>query len=285
MQNSKVRMISLHLLLFSLSSFGLAQEDFSAVEIKSHHVQGPIYYLEGRGGNIGLSVGEDGVVMIDDQFAPLTDKILAAIRELSDGEIRFLINTHIHGDHTGGNENLGNLGVQILTRDAIRVRLQESGSPAAALPVLTFSENLSIFLNGEETQVISMPAGHTDGDTVIYFTESDVLHVGDVFRTTGFPVIDLTNGGTLQGTLDTLGKIIGMSGPDTKIIPGHGGVSSREDVQVFRDMILDVKSRVAELAREGMSFEEVIAANPTSVYNERYGDPARFLPGVYDGVK
>ena len=176
---------------FSFALLGLlagplqAQPDLSGVEIITHHVAGNVYYLEGAGGNIGVSIGEDGVVMIDDQFAPLTDRIVAAIRELSDGEIRFLINTHVHGDHTGGNENLGRMGVVILARDEVRVRLAAQ-APVAALPVLTYSESITIHLNGEEVFAFPAPPAHTDGDSFILFRESDVIHTGDVFRTTAF---------------------------------------------------------------------------------------------------
>lgn len=272
---------SLCMALFAVQS--TAQQDFSNVQITSHHVAGNIYYLEGQGGNIGLSVGDDGVVMIDDQFAPLTDRILAAIRTLSDGEIRFLINTHMHGDHTGGNENLGRMGVLILARDEVRVRLSASAAPEA-LPVLTFSEDMTIHLNGEAMHVISVEPAHTDGDAYVYFSGSDVIHMGDVFRTTGYPYIDLANGGTLQGTLDALATAIGMAGPETRIIPGHGGVSTRDDVQEFRDMIIDVKARVAALVAQGMNLEQVIAARPTAAFDAKWGDPARFLGGVYAGV-
>lgn len=264
----------------TLSSGAGAQQDFSNVEIIPHHVAGSVYYLEGRGGNIGLSIGEDGVVMIDDQFAPLTDRILAAIRELNDGEIRFVINTHVHGDHTGGNENLGKLGILILARDEVRVRL-EAQSPEDALPVLTYSDAITIHLNGEEVFAFPVPPAHTDGDTFIHFVDSDVIHTGDVFRTTAFPVIDTNNGGTLDGTLQALGLLIGTAGPDTRILPGHGEVSNRMDVMGFRDMILDVKNSVEEMVASGMSYEQVAAANPTAAYNDQYGDPDRFLRAVY----
>ena len=257
-----------------------AQQDFSNVEIIPHHVAGSVYYLEGRGGNIGLSIGEDGIVMIDDQFAPLTDKILAAIAELNQGEIRFLINTHVHGDHTGGNENLGKMGVQILARDEVRVRLQAQ-SPEDALPVLTYSDAITIHLNGEEVFAFPVPPAHTDGDTFIHFRDSDVIHTGDVFRTTAFPVIDTNNGGTLDGTLQALGLLVGTAGPETKILPGHGVVSSRLDVMGFRDMVLDVSAAVEEMVASGMSYEQVAAANPTAAYNDRYGDPDRFLRALY----
>ncbi len=257
-----------------------AQRDFSNVEVTAHHVAGSVYYLAGAGGNIGLSVGEDGVVMIDDQFAGLTDKILAAIRRLSNGEIRFVVNTHVHGDHTGGNENLGRMGILILARDEVRVRLMES-APEDALPVLTYSDAITIHLNGEEVDVFSVAPAHTDGDSYIYFKDPDVLHTGDVFRTTGFPYIDLANGGTLDGTIEALATAIGLAGPDTKIVPGHGMVSTRQDVIEFRDMILDVKAQVAEMVERGLSYDQVAAADPTARYNAKWGDPERFVTGVY----
>ena len=202
---------------------GVAQQnvDWDAVEISIHHVAGNVHYLQGRGGNIGLSIGEDGVVMIDDQFAPLTDRIVSAIAEVSNGDIRFLINTHVHPDHTGGNENLGNMGVVILAHDRVRVRLA-SRLPEVALPVLTYSDTATIHLNNEQVHAFPVPPAHTDGDSFIHFRGSNVLHLGDVFRTVAFPVIDTNNGGTLKGTIDALGIAIGLAGPETKIIPGHG---------------------------------------------------------------
>lgn len=275
-----LKSLVLSLLSLTLASSVFAQQDFSSVEVIPHHVAGSVYYLEGRGGNIGLSIGEDGIIMIDDQFAPLTEKIVAAIRGLSDGEIRFLINTHVHGDHTGGNENLGNMGVLILARDEIRVRLAQQ-APAAALPVLTYSDAITIHLNGEEVYAFPVPPAHTDGDTFIHFKDSDVVHTGDVFRTTAFPVIDTNNGGTLKGTLEALGRLIGVAGPNTKILPGHGVVSNREDVMGFRDMVLDVSGQVEDLMARNMSYEQVARADPTAAYNEQYGDPDRFLRALY----
>ena len=275
-----LKSLVLFLSSLTLASSVFAQQDFSSVEIIPHHVAGSVYYLEGRGGNIGLSIGEDGIIMIDDQFAPLTERIVAAIRSLSDGEIRFLINTHVHGDHTGGNENLGNMGVLILARDEIRVRLAQQ-APAAALPVLTYSDAITIHLNGEEVYAFPVPPAHTDGDTFIHFKDSDVVHTGDVFRTAAFPVIDTNNGGTLKGTLEALGRLIGVAGPNTKILPGHGVVSNREDVTGFRDMVMDVSGQVEELLARNMSYEQVAAADPTAAYNAQYGDPDRFLRALY----
>ncbi|HSH74915.1 MAG TPA: MBL fold metallo-hydrolase [Longimicrobiales bacterium] len=276
-----------HLLALSVAgalispSLAGAQQDFSQVQIRAHHVAGSVYYLEGQGGNIGLSVGEDGVVMIDDQFAPLTDRILAAIRQINDGDIRVLINTHVHGDHTGGNENLGRMGILILARDEVRVRLLAAAQPEQALPVLTYSDAITIHLNGEEVRSFPVPPAHTDGDSFIHFRDSDVIHAGDVFRTTAFPYIDLGNGGTLQGTLDALASLIGMAGPSTLIVPGHGGVSRRADVVEFRDMILDVVSKIQPMVERGLTYDDVADANPTGPYNAKWGDPERFLRAVY----
>ncbi len=251
--------------------------DMSQVQIIPHQVTGGIYYLQGQGGNIGLSVGEDGVVMIDDQFAPLTERILAAIRQINPGEIRFLINTHVHGDHTGGNENLGRMGILILARDAVRVRLMAT-APAVALPVLTFSEPINIHLNGEQVRTIPVPPAHTDGDSFIHFVNSDVLHMGDVYRTTGYPYMDLANGGSLNGLLEALGIAIGLAGPNTKIIPGHGAVATRAQVIAHRDMILDVKARVAALIAQGLTtYDQVAAARPTAAYDAGMDSPERFL--------
>ena len=257
-----------------------AQGRFDDVEVVAHHVAGSVYYLQGQGGNIGVSVGEDGVVMIDDQYAPLTDKIVAAIRGISDGDIRFLINTHVHGDHTGGNENLGQMGVLILARDEVRVRLAAQ-SPEDALPVLTYSEAITLHMNGGEVHAAPLPPGHTDGDSYIHFRNEDVIHVGDVFRTVAFPVIDRNNGGTLPGTIDALAVLIGLAGPNTQFVPGHGEVSTRADVIEFRDMVLTVADRVAALVKDGASYEQVVAANPTAEYEGKWGDPGRFLTAVY----
>jgi glyoxylase-like metal-dependent hydrolase (beta-lactamase superfamily II) len=282
--------VALALSMLAMPSALVAQgRDMSQVVIRPHQVANGIYYLEGQGGNIGLSVGEDGVVMIDDQFAPLTDRIVAAIRQLNQGEIRFVINTHVHGDHTGGNENLGRMGILILARDAVRVRMAAAENAVQeALPVLTFSEPISVHMNGGTVRTIPVPPAHTDGDSFIHFVEADVLHLGDVFRSVGYPYMDLANGGTLEGTLEALGIAIGMAGPNTKIIPGHGTVSTRADVMAFRDMILDVKTRVAALVAQGRNADQVIAARPASAHEARYGTDQtsleRFLRAVYTEV-
>jgi len=273
--------------LFGLAGLAIggvsAQEpvDWDAIDLRIQHVAGNIHMLEGRGGNIGLSIGDDGVIMVDDQFAPLTDRIVAAIGEVTDEEIRFLINTHVHGDHVGGNENLGNAGVLIFANDRVRMRMVDASTAHAALPVVTFSDTATLHVNGEEVHAFSVPPAHTDGDSFIHFRGSDVLHLGDVFRTTNFPYMDLSNGGGLPGTLDALAIAIGMAGPDTAIIPGHGNVSTRDDIVEFRDMILIVMDRVSELIDDGKSYAEVAAAGTTAEFEAKWGDPERFLMGVY----
>jgi glyoxylase-like metal-dependent hydrolase (beta-lactamase superfamily II) len=269
----------------------LAQDDdFASVEIIVHDVAENLYYLEGRGGNIGVLTGEDGVVLIDDQFAPLTEKIVAAVESVSDGEILYMINTHVHPDHTGGNENFGNLGVPILAHDNVRARLARGirggpPAPAAALPVITFSESTTLHLNGEEIRIVKVPNAHTDGDSVIHFVNADVLHTGDVYRTTGYPRIDADNGGTAAGTIEALDVIVSMSDSDTMILPGHGELVGRNDVQEFRDMVAQVYERVKPMVEEGMSLEQVVAAAPTEDLDARWGDPEGFLPGLYQAIR
>jgi len=266
-------------------------EDFSAVQIVPHHLAGNVHYLEGRGGNIGVLVGEDGVVMVDDQFAPLTEKIIAAIGTLTDEDIRFVINTHVHPDHTGGNENLGGLGIPIIAHDNVLVRLMQGirgGPPApeAAWPVVTYGDGIDMHLNGEDIAVVKVPPAHTDGDSFIHFKTANVLHLGDVFRTGAFPVIDVANGGTARGTIEALQLAIAMAEPDTIMLPGHGTPSTRDDVQKFLDMVVDVEARVSSLVDQGMALEQVMAAMPTSAYDDAgLGSPERFLTGLYESLR
>jgi len=268
------------LLLAMPLAIAAQQRDFSDVRITPHHVAGTVYYLEGQGGNVVISAGDDGVVMIDDQFAPLTERILAAIRTISTDEIKFLINTHVHPDHTGGNENIGRLGIPIMARDKVRVRLMAT-LPAIALPIVTFTDDIALYLNDEDMEVVTLPPAHTDGDSFIFFHGSDVIAAGDIFRTVAFPVIDQANGGTLDGTIEALAVLAGTAGPNTQIVPGHGVVSTRADVMEFRDMVMDVKSKVADMVARGMTYQQVQAERPTAPYEAKWGDPERFLTAVY----
>jgi glyoxylase-like metal-dependent hydrolase (beta-lactamase superfamily II) len=243
------------------------QPDFSKVEIKTHQVASNFYYLEGQGGNIGVLIGDEGVLMIDDQFAPLTEKIMAAVKALSQKPVRMLVNTHVHGDHTGGNENVGKLGINILAQDNVRVRLLKGvngAAPAApvALPLVTYSDKVQLHLDGEDVQIGKFPPAHTDGDSYIRFPKMDVIHVGDVFRTVGYPTVDGPNGGTVKGTIEALQMIVDMAGPNTKIVPGHGVVVNRDQVASFRAATIEAQKRMTAAIKQGMTVEQVIAANP-----------------------
>ena len=291
MSNRKLAQLSLPFVLFAATAtFAQGQQDFSAVQVKVHQVAGNVYYLEGAGGNVGVLVGDDGVLMIDDQFAPLTEKLVAAIRTISTKPIRMLVNTHIHGDHTGGNANLGGMGIDIVAHDNVRVRLAKgvnggAPSPAVALPVMTFGDSIALHLNGEDVTIGKLPPAHTDGDSYIRFPTADVIHVGDVFRTVGYPGVDGGNGGTVQGTLAALQAIVDMAGPNTKIIPGHGVVSTRADVAAFRELTIELQKRFTDLIRQGMTLEQVVAAKPTADLDEKYGSSERFVPAFYNALK
>src|SRR5499433_176378 len=223
-----------------------AQQDFSKVEIKTTKISDKFYTLDGQGGTIGALVGPDGVFLVDTQFAPLTEKIVAAVKKISPGPIKFVVNTHVHGDHTGGNENLGKMGAVIFSRDQLRARLANPGGTAqpAALPVVTYDGPVTIHMNGEDVQLIPIRAAHTDGDTLVRFPGLDVLMTGDYYRSIQYPNIDRNNGGSLNGLIEGLGTTIGLAGPTTKIIPGHGPTVNRAAVIAHRDMILVIRDRV-----------------------------------------
>src|SRR5713101_6885804 len=211
-----------------------AVPDFSKVEIKTTRLADDFYTLEGQGGTISLLTGPDGVLLVDSQFAPLTERLVAAIKKISDEPIRFLINTHVHGDHTGGNENLARLGVTILARDELRARLAAPANgpkpAAAALPLITYKGPVTVHMNGEEVQLIPVPVAHTDGDTMVRFPGVDVIMTGDFYRSVGYPNIDRANGGTLKGLLDGFDAVIKLAGPNTKVIPGHGATVDKNGV-------------------------------------------------------
>jgi cyclase len=253
------------------------QPDFSKVEIKTTKISNNFYTLDGQGGTIGVLVGADGIFMVDSQFAPLSQKIAAAIHQISDKPIRFMVNTHVHPDHTGGNENFAKMGVTIFSRDELRWRLAHPSAgangapgtpaPAVALPVVTYEGPVTIHMDGEEVQLIPIHRAHTDGDTLVHFVNNDVLMTGDYYRSVQFPNIDRTNGGSLDGMIEGLGMTIGMAGPNTKIIPGHGPMVDRAAVIAHRDMILAIRDRVNALVQQGKTVDEVLAAKPTSDYD------------------
>jgi glyoxylase-like metal-dependent hydrolase (beta-lactamase superfamily II) len=306
MKMNKLRKI----LLFTVTALSLSattglsygQGNFTGVELSITPVAGNVYMVQrpGGGGNIGVQVGPDGVLLVDSLFAPLTDRLVAAVRQVTDEEIRFLVNTHLHRDHTGGNENLAEMGVLIFAHDNTRLRFFEerfrgprAGGifapqlPAANRPLITFNDTMSFHLNGEEVRAFLAPPAHTDGDTFVYFPQSDVLHLGDVYRTTSYPIIDIYNGGSLRGTIAAMDKAIDIAGPDTKIIPGHGlEVVGRDELVEFRDMILDIQGQVFSMIRDGKKLDEVMAARPTAAYDAKWTDdpgwgPEDFVPIVY----
>lgn len=241
--------------------------DFSRVEIRTTRVSDNLYVLEGQGGAISVLAGSDGVLMVDSQFAPLTDKIVTAIRLISDQPIRFLINTHVHPDHTGGNENLAKKGVLIFSRDQLRSRLVHSAAPTKALPVVTYDGPVTLHINGEDVQLIPIRAAHTDGDTLIRFPKADVLAVGDYFRSVGYPFVDIDKGGTLEGLLAGLDETIALCGPKTKIVPGHGPIVDRNALIAQRDLVLTTRDRMLDLIAKGLTFEQILAAKLTADSN------------------
>jgi glyoxylase-like metal-dependent hydrolase (beta-lactamase superfamily II) len=265
------------------------------------HAAGRVYMIQrpGGGGNIGAFVGTDGVLLVDSLFEPMAPALLAAVRQVTDGDVRFLINTHVHPDHIGGNAPLADRGVLIFAHDNVRVRALErlrfprgggtfSPQPSAqARPVVTFNDTLTFHLDDEEIRAFLVPPAHTDGDSFVYFPQSDVLHLGDVFRTTSYPIVDVYNGGTLAGTLQALQMAIDMAGPRTKIIPGHGlAIVGRDELIGFRDMTVAIRDRVRALVDDGRSLDEVMAAGVTSAYDAEWGQEASwtardFLPIVY----
>lgn len=274
MTRAKKRINLAAALLLLNADAALAQDDWGAVEMIVHPVAGSVSYIEGRGGNIGLFHGDDGVFLIDDQFAPLTDKIVAAVRTVSQEPIRFLVNTHMHPDHTGGNENFGEMGTVIFGHDNVREQMITAGYDEEP-PLITFGKDVSFHINGETVHVFKTPDAHTNGDVYIKFESSNVIHTGDVYRTTSYPYIDTANGGSFLGTIRAYDLLIERADADTKIIPGHGVESGVEDVRAFRDMMLVIRDRVAAAIRDGRSLEEAQAAGLTAEYDERWDSGRR----------
>ncbi len=258
------------------------QQDFSKVEVKTQKVAEGVYMLTGAGGNIGLSVGKDGCYVIDDQFAPLTEKILAAVKAVSPAPVRFVVNTHWHGDHTGGNENMGKTGALLVAHENVRRRMsteqftaalgrKTEPSPEAALPVVTFTDAVTFHWNGDEIRVYHVPPAHTDGDAVIHFVKADVVHMGDVFFNGGYPFIDASSGGRIDGYVAAADRVLAGITEKTQIIPGHGPLGTKADLQAFRDMLKTARDRIAKLKAEGKSRDQAVAAKPTADLDAKWG--------------
>ena len=281
-------LILLPLLLFAVvaNAPAPASETVQGVEMIVIPVQGQVYMLQtpAAGGNIGVLPGPEGVLLVDDQVPRLTESVIQGVREISDEEIRFVINTHVHIDHQGGNEALANMGATLVAHDNVRLRMLERlrtprgggrispAPPEGARPLLTFDNAVTFHMNGEEVRAFLVPPAHTDGDSFVYFADSDVLHTGDVFRTNMYPIIDVYNGGSVSGMIGAMEIAIGLSGPNTKIIPGHGfGFTDRDGLIEVLTMLVDLRKKVTEMITEGMHLDEVLAANPTAEYDERWG--------------
>ncbi len=274
-------------LFAAASARAQAPVDDSKTVVKSNKITDNFYTVDGRGGTIGVLVGPQGTFMVDTQFAPLTDRIVATIKQISPNPIRFVVNTHVHPDHTGGNANLGKMGVTILARDELRDRLMNPNPgangqpgmamPEAGLPVITYENKITFHMDGEIVDLIPIRKAHTDGDTMVYFHNADVLMTGDFYRSIGYPNIDRANGGSLDGMIAGLAEIVALAGPNTKIIPGHGAMVDRTAVAAHRDMILGVRNEVAKMMQAGKTSDEVVAAHPTAAFD------ANVLPAAPNG--
>jgi len=258
------------------------QQDFDKVTIKTTKITEGVYMLEGSGGNIGLSVGDDGVVVIDDEFAPLTPKIQAAIAAITPKPIKFVLNTHWHGDHTGGNENMAAAGAVIIAHDNVRKRMSVEqfielmkrkvpASPPKALPIVTFSTDVTLHLNGEDLHVISAGPAHTDGDAIVVFPKAKVVHMGDCFMTISYPFVDLGSGGNFDGFVAAADKVLGMADDSFKIIPGHGALSGKADLKSWRDMLATIRTRVKKQADAGKTLEVIQKAKLTAEWDDKWG--------------
>jgi cyclase len=265
----------------SISSQSFAQQ--SPVKIEASQLADNIYMISGQGGNIGLLTGAEGSFLIDDQFAPLTEKIIEVVKSVGGDVPRFLINTHYHSDHTGGNENLGKAGTLIMAHHAVRERLvngsyigafdMKSGpADKAALPTVTYSENMHVHINGETIRIIHVPSAHTDGDSFVVFEDANIVHAGDIFFNGFFPFIDGDNGGSVKGVIAGADAMLALTDADSKIIPGHGPLGSRENLQAYRDMLTTAYERLLKLKNQGMSVEDAIAKTPLKDLEADWGN-------------
>ena len=297
------KLFAVSVLAMLLSRTVSAQQDFSKVEIKVTKVSGNIYMLEGAGGNIAASVGEDGIVIIDDQFAPLAEKIQAALKNIgvTDKPVRFVINTHYHGDHTGGNELFNNAGSTLIAHDNVRKRLESGGTagnggsikmenkPAAkaALPIITFQHDVTVHLNGEDIHAMHFPSGHTDGDSIIFFPKNNVVHMGDDFVRYGFPFIDVSAGGSVQGIIDAMEKTTAQLPADVKVIPGHGALSNLDDVRAYTKMLQETSAVVQKALDEHKTLDQMKQAkilDPWSKFSGQFVNGDAFIETLYNSL-
>ena len=278
--------------MLAVSTQAEAQQNWDEVTVEAHPVVGNIYMLTGSGGNIGVSVGDDGILIVDDQYAPLADKIKSALRGLHAGPLKFVLNTHFHGDHVGGNPIFG-LEATIVAHTNVRKRVstprQRGDQTIPAMveegwPVITFDEAVSVHFNGEEIRLVHIPDGHTDNDSYVHFTGSNVIHMGDTFFNGRFPYVDLGSGGTVAGLIRNIGHVLDMIGPDTRVIPGHGALGDRPALQAYHDMLVATTEAVRAMMTEGKTLEEIQAAGLPEVFNGYASDfvpEARWIETIY----
>ena len=257
-------------------------QDASKVEIKTEKLSDTTYMLTGQGGNIGLSIGDDAVFVIDDQFAPLTPKIKEAIASLTKRPVQFVLNTHYHFDHTGGNENFAKDGALIVAHDNVRKRMgveqaiaflgmKQAASPKAALPVVTVAGDVTFHINGDEVHAFHVPRAHTDGDLIIHFRKSDVIHMGDVYFNGMYPFIDAASNGSADGVIAAVDRVLALATEKTKIIPGHGPLATKQDLVAYRALIATVMQRIKDLRSSGKTDDEIKAARPAAEFDAKYG--------------
>lgn len=293
------RMISTLCVLIVLSLSLAYAGQYDEVEIRTIPVTEQIYMVTGKGGNIGLFIGEDGTFLIDDQYAPLTERIIAAIKSVGGDFPKFLLNTHYHGDHTGGNENLGRGGTLFFSHDNVRDRLSAGSFIAVfdnkreavskeGLPVVTFSEDISFHLNGDTVHAIHVPHAHTDGDSFIHFKKANVIHAGDLFFNGFYPFIDVAHGGSLKGTINGVEKVLALSDDKTKIIAGHGPLGNKAQLIEYRQMLWTAYERLRKIKTEGKSAQEAAAEKPLKDLEARWGNGMftsdRWIEIIYSGV-
>ena len=282
-------------LFFFFFCSSVHSQNFDSVAIKTTRLSETIYMLEGSGGNIGVLVGNDGTIIIDDQFAPLSEKIKNALLKISSKPVKFVINTHFHGDHTGGNENFGGQGAIIVAQENTRRRLSadyvfealkqtQKASPYEALPEITFADSVTFHMNGETVQVFYAKNAHTDGDVIIYFKESNIFHCGDVFVRYGFPFIDQGAGGSIDGMIRATEVLIGITNDQSKIIPGHGALSTKKDLIDYKEMLVTVRKRVADGIKQGKTLQQIADSDPLKGYIAVF-DKYFFVEAIYKSLK
>jgi cyclase len=276
------------------ASSAQAQVNYDTVQVRSIQLARGVYMLTGSGGNMGISVGDDAAFLVDDQFAPLTPKILAAIAAITPKPVRFVVNTHWHFDHSGGNENLGKTGALLIAHDNVRRRMstglfikalnnQQPPAPKGALPMVTFTETVTFHINGDSLVATHVPPAHTDGDAVVRFIKANVIHMGDVFHNAGLPFVDRSSGGSIDGVIATADMVLGMSDAQTKIIPGHGPLADRARLKAWRDALFSLREQMRAEIIAGKTVDQVLAANMSAAYAKEWpGGHERFIRTLYE---